>query len=65
MSDPIRQFRCKRCGLNIVANDETLTVAHQAPECEWFTALVEQQGGSAGRVVVIDEDTGKEVKVSR
>lgn len=62
MGDAVRRFKCRRCGLDIVANDETLTVAHQAPECAWFTGLVKQQGGSAGKLVVLDEDTGKEVK---
>jgi hypothetical protein len=60
--DKIRKLRCRSCGFEIVANDETLTIAHEAPECSWFEDLVKRQGGSDGKLVHLDE-TGREVKV--
>jgi hypothetical protein len=53
--ETIRKFRCRSCGLEIVANDETLTIAHEAPECSRFTELVREHGGSDGKLVHLDE----------
>jgi hypothetical protein len=56
--DPkICRLVCRSCKVEIVANNETLTIVHAIPECEWFAALCKRQGESG----VIDE-AGGEVK---
>jgi hypothetical protein len=62
MEQKIRRLVCRSCKAEIVANDETLTIAHAVPECAWFTALCKQQGErGAPRIAMLDE-TGREVK---
>jgi hypothetical protein len=62
MEPKIRRLVCRSCKAEIVANDETLTIAHAVPECEWFTVLCKRQGESGTpRIATLDE-TGREVK---
>jgi hypothetical protein len=60
---PIRRYKCRSCGKEIVFNDEALTSSHEAPECEWFKDLVAKMGGGPGRVGFLGED-GREIKKS-
>lgn len=62
MVTQVRRFRCPFCGLQIVANDATRSLAHAVPECERFTALVAEHGGSDGTEVVLDPTTRERVK---
>jgi hypothetical protein len=39
------QGLCPYCGLTIVKNDESQTIAHQAPVCATFMTLMYQGGG--------------------
>jgi len=57
-SGPIRRYKCRSCGKEIVFNDEALTSSHAVPECEWFKALVAKMNGG---VAVLGED-GREIK---
>ena len=48
-----------RCGLLIVADDEKLTVDHEAPVCDWFAAQVKKaapEGGVTTSVTYRDEE---------
>ena len=66
MSDDRRIIACKWCGRRIVCNDAALSLAHEAPECDAFRALI-AAAADAGirpastRVVVLDE-AGREVE---
>lgn len=33
---------CPACGLEIVCNDKTQTIAHEVPECSEFKAMLEK-----------------------
>lgn len=47
----IRSIRCPYCGLEVICNDEALTMAHQVPECPKFAAAVDATDGSPGTLV--------------
>ena len=64
MSDPTftQKARCPGCGLWMMRNDETLTIAHEAPECAWFReVMAEMKGKRTDGVTVVDVKTGETV----
>jgi hypothetical protein len=67
MSEPrfTQRTRCPGCGLWLLRNPSTKTVAHEAPECAWFMDLMDRAGGSReDGLDVIDVDTGDRPKPS-
>jgi len=58
----IRRYQCPACKKDVVSNDETFTIAHAVPECEWFTKACKEQGESRPPRLTVLDDLGREVK---
>jgi hypothetical protein len=63
MADHIKRFRCLSCQREVIANNETHEIAHEAPECDWFRSAVAAHGASEGRPVIVD-DHGESIELS-
>lgn len=56
----IRRVTC-RCGRLLVGDDETLSVSHEYPECDWFAELMRQVGADRTGLEYRDTVTGNKI----